>query len=211
MVPNHKLFNLFSDIKRINSWIIFTALLAGTLVFSGCNSIRKPDYPGVIPRKDYALMGSGSVNAQQMGQFLSSINGKISTSTAKKFAEIYIQEARAENVNPDIAFVQMCLETDYLRYGGQVLKEQYNFCGLGATDDGSEGATFNSVREGVRAHIQHLKAYGSTRSLNKHVVDPRFELVKRGSAPTIKELAGKWATDPQYAEKLARLLQRLRR
>ena len=156
-------------------------------------------------------MGSGSVNAKQMAQFLRSGNNQIPTSTARKFAEIYIQEANAENVNPDIAFVQMCLETDFLKYGGQVLKGQYNFCGLGATDDGSEGAEFKTVRQGVRAHIQHLKAYGSRRPLTNPVIDPRFDLVKRGSATTIRELTGKWATDPQYAKKLARLLERLRR
>lgn len=211
MLPTYKLFKFFPEIKSFNYLIIFTALLCGTMFFSSCNRVQKPDYPVVRPRQNYAIMGSGSVNSRQMAQFLSSVNQQISRSTARKFAEIYIQEAKAENVNPDIAFVQMCLETDFLRYGGQVLRGQYNFCGLGATDDGSEGATFKTVREGVRAQIQHLKAYGSKRALSKPVVDPRFDLVKRGSAPTIRELAGKWASDQKYAEKLASLLKRLRR
>ncbi len=69
-------------------------------------------------------------------------------------------EAIQEGVNPDLAFIQMCHETGFLRFDGTVDKSQNNYCGLGATGNGVKGSTFLDQKEGVRAHIQHLKAYG---------------------------------------------------
>ena len=163
-----------------------------------------------VSKRRVAIMGQGRASTRQMAALLSSKNQRIAYDTARKFAAIYVAEAQAEGVNADVAFVQMCLETDFLRFGGQVKPHQNNYCGLGATDDGAAGATFPTVRAGVRAHIQHLKAYASRQSLRHEIIDPRFNLVKRGSAPYIDQLAGAWATDPRYAEKLARLLARLK-
>ncbi|MCJ7813710.1 glucosaminidase domain-containing protein, partial [bacterium] len=104
---------------------------------------------------------------------------------------------------------QMCIETNYLRFGGQVQQSQNNFCGLGVTDDGDRGETFESIRLGVRAHIQHLKAYASTKPLNRRTVDPRFDRVNRGSVVMIQSLSGTWASDPQYGNKIAQKLYEL--
>jgi hypothetical protein len=125
------------------------------------------------------------------------------------FSRYYVEEAAIEGVNHDIAFAQMCLETNYLRYGGDVKPGQNNFCGLGATGGGEPGLSFSDPREGVRAHIQHLKAYGSTDDLNDVLVDPRFRFVNRGRAPTIQGLTGTWAADPMYSEKITAVLKRL--
>ncbi len=65
-----------------------------------------------------------------------------------------------------MAFTQAMKETGFLRYGGAVKIEQYNFAGIGATDDGGTPASFESVRLGVRAQVQNLKAYASSESLN---------------------------------------------
>jgi hypothetical protein len=48
------------------------------------------------------------------------------------------------------------------------------------------------MKEGVRAHVQHLKAYGSKKSLKNTRVDPRFDIVKRGSAKLVRDLDSKW-------------------
>jgi len=129
-------------------------------------------------------------------------NPRVKPQSIDYIARVYVEEAAREGVNHDIAFVQMCHETRFLTYGNQVKKHQHNYCGLGATDDGSCGASFSSVVIGVRAHIQHLKAYGSVYPLRARVVDPRFKYVKRGSAPTIDHLAGTWASDRKYGIKL---------
>ena len=103
----------------------------------------------------------------------------------------------------------MCLETGYLRYGGDVKPEQFNFAGMGAVGGGEPGLSFPDPRTGVRAHIQHLKAYGSSEPLNGELVNPRFRYVRRGAAPTYEGLAGTWAADRQYAVKINSILKRL--
>ena len=108
----------------------------------------------------------------------------------------------------DLAFAQAMHETAFLKYGGDVKIEQFNFGGLGATG-GVPGNKFPDIRTGVRAQIQHLKAYASTAPLKKACVDERFKYVERGCAPYIEYLSsannpkGKgWAKDPAYAEKI---------
>ncbi len=155
------------------------------------------------------IMSKGQSTPAQLGRFLKSRNKNVTTKSVNFIAKAYVTEAYKEGVNSDIAFVQMCLETNWLRFGGQVSIEQNNFCGLGALDGGAKGASFPSVRTGVRAHIQHLKAYASYSRLRQQCVDPRFNYVKRGSAPTVQGLTKKWASDPKYDKKIVKLLKEL--
>jgi hypothetical protein len=88
----------------------------------------------------------------------------------------------------------------------------HNYCGLGAVDGSrpGEGARFSTEQLGVRAHIQHLQAYAHTTPLNGVLIDPRYELVRpRGKAPDIFALAGTWASDKAYGQKLDTLLREL--
>ncbi len=155
------------------------------------------------------IMDTGLINYNSLANFLVGTNSSVEHSYAQNLAKIYIEEANHEGVNPDIAFAQMCLETGFLRFDGTVNKHQNNFCGLGVTGNGVKGQSFIDMREGVRAHIQHLKAYGSTSKLNNELVDKRFNFVKRGSATHIAQLTGKWATDKNYDSKIRSLLNRL--
>jgi hypothetical protein len=85
-----------------------------------------------------------------------------------------------------------------------------NFCGLGAIGPEQPGLSFPDERTGVRAHIQHLKAYGSAEPLRQECVDPRYRYVQpKGKAPDVFGLAGTWAADREYGVKLASLLERL--
>lgn len=154
------------------------------------------------------IFSEGISSAETLSGFLSSGNDKLGEELTLEFAEIYIEEARYEGINWDIAFVQMCLETGYLKYGGLVEPGQNNFCGLGSYAS-KKGASFPTIREGIRAHIQHLKAYATESELNGKLIDPRFHLVKRGSAKTVLELAGRWAEDPRYGYKLISMLKRM--
>jgi len=103
----------------------------------------------------------------------------------------YIQEAKAENIRAEVAFVQAMKETGWLRYGGDVRIEQNNFAGIGAVGGGAKGHTFATVREGIRGQIQHLKAYANKEPMNNSIVDPRFKYVERGSAKYIENLGVK--------------------
>lgn len=132
------------------------------------------------------------------------------------FCTIYYQEALAEGVKPEVAFAQAMKETGFLRFGGDVKIEQFNFAGMGATGGGAQGASFADVRTGVRAQIQHLKAYASTAPLNQNCVDPRFQYVKRGSAPYVEWLGIQenpqgvgWATAKNYGYDIVNMMQKL--
>ena len=125
------------------------------------------------------------------------------------FCQIVYDEAVKEGVKPEIVFGQAMKETGYLQFGGAVKIEQFNFAGLGATGGAVAGAQFSNVAEGIRAQVQHLKAYASKDSLTQETVDPRFNLVTRGSAPYVEWLGQKenpngfgWATAWNYGMSL---------
>lgn len=96
----------------------------------------------------------------------------------------------------------MLIETNYLRFTGIVCRTQNNFAGIGATEPSVQGNSFDSMRVGVRAQIQHLKAYASKDHLKIKKVDPRFEKARRGSALYVQQLTAKWSLDPQYCKKI---------
>ncbi len=141
-----------------------------------------------------AIMGTSQATAQQMADFLLSKNPnpKINCS-AYELAQHYIQEGEREGVRGDFAFAQAIKETGYFRYGGSVVPAQNNYAGIGTTGGGVAGAYFESPQIGVRAQIQHLKAYATNSGLNLAQVDPRYHLVRKGCAPTLEDLNGKWA------------------
>ncbi len=155
------------------------------------------------------IMGDGVLDKEKLKDFLMAHNDSIDTSYVEKLVKIYIEEAAREGVNHDVAFVQMCHETDFLKYTGVVKPKQNNFCGLGTVNDDTPGEYFETAEKGIRAHIQHLKAYASKQDLKHALVDNRFYFVKRGIAPVVEKLTGRWATDPDYDRKIKKLFKRL--
>ena len=158
-------------------------------------------------------------NASGYDTFKAKYNGKYNgvlakggASTINQFAQIFYEEATAEGVRAEVAFTQCMKETGFLKYGGDVLPNQYNFAGIGATG-AVHGASFSNVRMGIRAQIQHLKAYGSVSPLTNPCVDPRFNLVKRGSAQYVEWLGIKenpngygWATSKRYGHDIVNMV-----
>lgn len=163
-------------------------------------------------------------NASGYDTFKAKYNGKYNgvlakggASTINQFAQIFYEEATAEGVRAEVAFTQCMKETGFLKYGGDVLPNQYNFAGIGATG-AVHGASFGNVRMGIRAQIQHLKAYGSISPLTNQCVDPRFNLVKRGSAQYVEWLGIKenpngygWATSKSYGHDIVNMVNSLLR
>lgn len=165
-----------------------------------------------------------NANASGYDTFKAKYNGKYNgvlakggASTINQFAQIFYEEATAEGVRAEVAFTQCMKETGFLKYGGDVLPNQYNFAGIGATG-AVHGASFSNVRMGIRAQIQHLKAYGSISPLTNQCVDPRFNLVKRGSAQFVEWLGIKenpngygWATSKRYGHDIVSMVNSLLR
>ena len=143
-----------------------------------------------------SIMGNSSTTVNQLMRYYSAnavypsyyATAGSDAPTLQAFCQIYIEESQAEGVRAEVAFAQAMKETGFLKYGGTVKIEQYNFAGIGSTDQNPKPATFSSVRQGVRAQIQHLKAYASTDALCNPCVDPRFSLVTRGTAPYVEWL-----------------------
>ena len=172
----------------------------------------------------HEIMGDSYTSVNQMVAYFESsgktypaeVMRKGGAGTIEEFCKIYIEEAEAERVKPEVAFCQAMLETGFLQYGGDVKAEQYNFAGLGATGNGVAGNSFPTVRIGVRAQIQHLKCYASTEKLNNSLEDPRWNEYLRGKAPYVEWLSIKtnpygtgWASDPNYGINIIRGIDQL--
>ena len=166
----------------------------------------------------YEIMGNTNTSLAQMVAYYNTNNvypefyASSDAPSIEAFCQIYLEECQAEGLKAEVAFCQAMLETGFLRYGGDVQINQYNFAGLGATGNGAPGNSFGSVREGVRAQVQHLKAYASTAGLNNPCVDSRFKYVERGTAPYVEWLGQKenpygkgWATAKNYGYNIVNL------
>lgn len=165
--------------------------------------------------KLHAIMGKGDDGLVQAFADAYRRTGKAYPAAAYKdkgaptiddFCRILVREAVAEGVDPRVVYAQAMLETGYLQFGADVLPGQCNFCGLGATGAGQKGAVFENVALGLRAQVQHLKAYGSKDSLVNACVDPRFSFVSRGVAPYVEGLGGRWAISATYGYSLSKII-----
>jgi hypothetical protein len=172
------------------------------LWIQGFAESSKANLVAAISASGGTIMGHGKLDKAQLGALLVAENPALTSGYAKNFAEIYIKEAAAEGVNHDIAFSQMCVETNFLRFDGLVTRESNNFGGIGVIDEQNRGVAFPSVLNGVRAQIQHLKGYATKSPLAQARVDPRYYNIVHGSAPAIYDLSGRWSTDMAYGETL---------
>ncbi|MDO4276573.1 MAG: glucosaminidase domain-containing protein [Eubacteriales bacterium] len=173
----------------------------------------------------YTIMGDTTVTAEDMVSHFNRQNMEYPSQELEKggapdietFCELLIKEAQIEGVRGEIVFEQAMLETGWLQFQGDCSAGQYNFAGLGATGNGEPGITFPDVSTGLRAQVQHLKAYASSQELEQECVDERFDLVMRESAPYVEWLGirenpygGGWAAGENYGYKLRSLLAELK-
>ena len=155
----------------------------------------------------YSIVGQTFLSPEHMNLFVKKVNPE-----ALELGMYYLTFGEYYGIRGDIAFAQAMHETDYLRFTGIVRPEQNNFCGLGATGPDNPGVSFQTSREGVLAHLQHLYAYASTKSLpdGYPLLDSRFDLVARGSAPTWVGLNGKWAVPgTTYGQSILSLYEKM--
>jgi len=190
----------------MNKYKIFSVSIILFVIFCfSCKTI-----PSEMQNISRNIADDGIKSVEQLVDFFIFKNPNSDKKRIERLATLYVKEASFEGINSDIAFIQMCLETGFLKFGGLVTADMHNYCGLGAIDKNNPGEIFPNEQMGVRAHIQHLHAYGSTATLKNELVDRRYKYVQpRGKAPSIFELAGTWAADKLYGEKLETLLCQL--
>ena len=195
---------------------------------NGGNTSTKKDEENIeskVVEGTYLIEGTTSVSVKQMTDYFrqskysypTDIMKKGGASTLEEFCQIYYEEAEKEGIKAEVAFAQAMKETGWLQFKGDVKAEQYNFAGMGATGNGVTGESFKDVREGVRAQIQHLKAYGSTKDLNQTCVDNRFKYVERGCSIYVEWLGipnnpknKGWAAADGYGVDIVKMIRKMK-
>ncbi len=195
--------------------------VSASSVSSDVSDASDDDIQEAVADGQYPIMGNSSVTVQQMIDYFQS-SGKEYPSdelaaggadSIETFCQMYYDEATAEGVRPEVAFAQTMKETGFLQYGGDASIEQFNFAGLGTTGNGVPGNSYPDVQTGIRAQIQHLKAYATADPLNGECVDERYEYVKKGSAPYVQWLGQQenpeglgWATGDNYGYDIVEMI-----
>ena len=155
----------------------------------------------------YPVMGISSIRAWQLVNYF------------KAYGSTYPAEVLTQGGAPDIeTFAQAMKETGWLQYGGDMQITQYNFAGIGTTGGGVPGNSYPDVRTGIRAQIQHLKAYATDEALAGECVDDRYSYVTKGSAPYVEWLGQKenpegygWATGERYGYDIVEMIHAMRK
>jgi hypothetical protein len=176
------------------------------------------------PANTVPILGAARLSTEQLVAWF---NGRqpqpsgtyVATVPVETLARIFVEEGATEGITGDIAFLQSIVETGWFRFGGSIPPSANNFAGIGATDTNPSPATFADARTGVRAQIQHLRAYADPTALTCTIppmhnpcVDPRFHLVvPKGKAPTWNQMGnGNWATSSTYASSILQLYEEVR-
>lgn len=159
-------------------------VVAGTFTQGGGLSVGAAE-------KETNILGKSTLGASHLAKYIDEKNKskKINTSS-EKLATLYLKEGDVEGVRGDLAFLLAASFTNDFNFNGNVKSTTNNFGGIYKTE--KTPYTFKTVEEGVKAHIQHLKAYSTTSALKGKVVDPKYKYVKKGSATTFEDLNGTW-------------------
>ncbi len=176
--------------------------------------VRSSAYPDPGP-----VMGPSRLSAQELASWVDSVGVGDARPPVpvRDIARYFIEEGAREGVAGDVAFAQAILETGWFRFSERMPPSHNNFSGIGAVDGGASSARFPDARTGVRAQIQHLRAYADATvdcsNFATPTVTPRCRFViPKGKAPGWSDMGnGNWATDPGYAEKIASLYDRATR
>ncbi len=191
----------------------FVAALLATSLTLACGSSPMAPSPTSTGAPEVPVMGSARLSASQLVAWYSRRQPQPAgvygaTEPVEALASYFIEEGAREGVAGDVAFVQSIIETGWFRFSGAVPGSKNNFAGIGAVDSSpGNAASFPDAPTGVRAQIQHLRAYADPTALSCTVpplhapcVDPRFALVTpKGRAPFWNQFGnGVWATSPTY-------------
>lgn len=171
------------------------------------------------PTGYHSIAGEAVATAAQMVAYIKAKRPGVEQSVIDMIP-LYISEGKVEGIAGDIAFAQSCVETGNFAFPAEtcaVTLAQNNFAMMGVTATFAKGESFATPQIGIRAQIQHLKAYANSEPLQKECVDPRFYLVSRGSAPYVEWLRqqenpkGKgWATAKGYGDRILAVLAEIR-
>lgn len=133
-----------------------------------------------------SIMGNSLSTDEEMEEFVHQRNPN-----APYLAKLYLHIGKEEGVRGDLAFSQALIDTNYFN-DANYHADSYNYISIRTHQSDGKPVVFQNPSEGIRAHIQHLKAYGSTQGLNTPLVDPIFHLVPRGSVLYWEDIDKDW-------------------
>lgn len=192
--------------KNNAAWLAFLARVKAIL-----NGDKEVEIVSKTP-----ITGVATATAAQMVAYIKSVNPSVPQSVIDMIP-LYLSEGRMEGIRGDLAFAQSCLETGNFTFkGSAVTLSQNNFCGMGVTRNGMKGNSFRTPQIGIRAQIQHLKAYANKEVLAYPCVDPRFSYVERGCIPFVEQLGIQenprkqgWSAGKNYGGQILDILSRI--
>jgi len=200
-------------------------------IFKGVKTAKKPATPKQPPKKEPELdTGDVTPRSDLLGQsratqktleryMLSRQHGSYSDAEVREILKKYAAICKAAGLDPLLVVSQMVLETgNLMSHWSQPPRR--NPAGIGVTGAPGAGVSFPNWDKAVRAHVGRLLAY----TLPKDDGTPaQRELIaqalkvrplpddRRGRAPKLKGLAGTWAMDPKYADKITGVANEIRR
>ncbi|MDR0475468.1 MAG: hypothetical protein LBH43_17575 [Treponema sp.] len=149
-----------------------------------------------------SIMGRGSVSQESVIAYARNKNPSLSRSDIAIINE-YFREA--DGVNVDLAIAQMLYASDCFK--NQTRIRNNNFAGFSSAQPGN--GTFPNMNTGVKAHIQHLKAYAKETLKSSEIVDPRYSLAFAHGFHGMKfeDLYSRWTASPgNYEENIEAIL-----
>lgn len=141
-------------------------------------------------------------------RYVDEVGGKVSK-TLYDIIPIVVSLSESNNINPAFVYTQICKETGWMYKNGSRagLDESFcNPCGLKVTKGGGDFTAsahkrFSSWSEGIQAQIDHALLYAGAPGYPKeNTPDPRHFKFILGTAKTVKDLTGKWATPKPGAD-----------
>ena len=196
------LYTTYSTIDRLPKiaelTVALDGLVGGTGTPAASTANRLPNTPGQSNPVTEPLVVTDQFNPNpdSVIDHILQVEPTLNRQDVSDIIFIYFSEALAEKVNPLVAIAQMLYHTDYLQKK-EITGKSYNFGRLGINDlTRWERAVFVSRREGIRAHIQHIKAYSTREGFSFDIVDPRYTILVKenlvGTKPTFPEMLSSW-------------------
>jgi flagellum-specific peptidoglycan hydrolase FlgJ len=179
---------------------------------------EEPPATGPVSTQTALLRAPGAPQKALTDRILARDHGSYSAAEVRGIVKTYVETAKSVGLDPLLVVSQMLLETGNLTsFWSQPPRR--NPAGIGVTGEPGKGISFTSWDKAIRAHVGRLLAYAipegeetpAQKKLIKEALTVRpLPSDRRGIAPKLSGLAGTWATDTKYAQKISRLANEIR-
>jgi hypothetical protein len=204
---------------RRNVGALAEAEYAALCRFFGFSVQRSAMEDAAAPAGERVVPGSVLLKAPRaragraIAHVLARDHGEYTDDDVRMIVKRYWTTAPSVGLDPLVVVAQMVLETGALSsFWSQ--RPRRNPAGIGVTGAPGVGLSFPDWGTSVRAHCGRLLAYalpaGAGTPAQREMIDEALSFRPlpaefRGAAPTLARLVGKWAADPDYATKIARI------